>query len=106
MVAKMTDATIQDTSDPRQVEKAIKASKTKDEVRVEGLLQTMTSVQGRAWLYHLIELCGPGQNPFVVDALRTAFNCGELNIGNQLVAQCHAVSTELYLVMMKENQNG
>lgn len=100
----MTD--IQDTSDPRQIEKAIKAARTKDEVRAEGLLQLMKSVQGRAWLYSIIELCGPGQNPFSPDALRTAFNCGELNIGNQLVAQCHACSTELYLVMMKENQNG
>lgn len=102
----MMDDTLRDTSDPRQVEKAIKAAKTKAEVREEGLLQLMKSVQGRAWLYGLIELCGPGQNPFVADALRTAFNCGELNIGNQLVAQCHACSTELYLVMMKENTNG
>lgn len=95
-----------DTSDPKQVEKAIKASKTRDEVRVEGLRQIMSSVQGRVWLFDLIKTCGPGQNPFTPDALRTAFNCGELNIGNQLVAQCHACSTELYLVMMKENQNG
>jgi len=102
----MTDTTIQDVSDPRQVEKAIKASKTKDEVRAEGLLQTMKSVQGRAWLYDLIEKCGPGQNPFSPDALRMAFNCGELNIGNQIVGQCNTVSAELYLVMMKENQNG
>lgn len=102
----MTDTIVQDTSDPRQVEKAIKASKTKDEVRDEGLLQTMKSTQGRAWLYGLIEACGPGQNPFSPDALRTAFNCGELNIGNLVVGQCNKVAPELYLQMMKENQNG
>jgi hypothetical protein len=96
---------VRDTSDPRQVEKALKAAKTKDDLRAEGLLQLMKSTQGRAWLFHLIELCGPGQNPFTSDALRTAFNCGELNIGNQLVAQCHACSLELYLQMMKENQD-
>lgn len=95
-----------DTSDPRQVEKAIKVSKTKDEVREEGLRQTMSSVQGRAWLYNLIEICGPGQNPFSTDALRMAFNCGELNIGNQIVADCNRIAPELYLAMMKENQNG
>lgn len=98
--------TITDTSDPRQIEKAIKASKTKDEVREEGLLQTMTSVQGRAWLYGLIEKCGPGQNPFSPDPLRMAFACGELNIGNLVVGQCNKVGPELYLQMMKENQNG
>lgn len=100
----MTDA--YDASDRKQVEKQVKASKSRDEVREEGLRQVMSSVQGRVWLFDLIKACGPGQNPFVSDALRTAFNCGELNIGNQLVAQCHACSTELYLVMMKENQNG
>ncbi len=98
--------TITDTSDPRQIEKAQKANKTKDEVRDEGLRQTMTSVQGRAWLYGLIEKCGPGQNPFSPDALRMAFNCGELNIGNQIVGQCNAIDPELYLQMMKENTNG
>lgn len=95
-----------DSSDPRAVEKAIKANKTIEDVREEGLRQTMTSVQGRAWVYKLIEICGPGQNPFSPDALRMAFACGELNIGNQLVAQINALAPELYLVMMKENQDG
>lgn len=95
-----------DTSDAKQVDKARKAAKTKDEVREEGLRQTLSSTQGRAWLYGLIEACGPGQNPFTSDALRMAFNCGELNIGNRIVGECNAVSADLYLVMMKENQNG
>lgn len=93
-----------DTSDPRQIEKAIKAAKTKDEVREEGLRQTLSSAQGRAWLFYLIEKCGPGQNPFSSDPLRMAFSCGELNIGNLVIGEINRVAPELYLVMMKENQ--
>jgi hypothetical protein len=95
-----------DSSDPKAVERATKDHKTKEVLRKEGLRQVMSTEPGRAWLHSLIELCMPGQNPFVGDALHTAFNCGELNIGNQLVAQCHACSVELYLQMMKENSNG
>lgn len=95
-----------DSSDPKAVEKTAKAVKTKEVARTEGLRQIMGNEYGRAWLYHLIELCGPGQNPFSPDALRMAFNCGELNIGNQIVGEANVVSPELYLLMMKENQNG
>ena len=95
-----------DSSDPKAVEKTAKAVKTKEVARTEGLRQIMGSEYGRAWLFALIDLCGPGQNPFSSDAIRMAFNCGELNIGNQLIAQCNAVSPELYLLMMKENTDG
>lgn len=95
-----------DSSDPRDVEKVIKEVKTKEVLRKDGLRQLMGTEPGRAWLYNLIEICGPGQNPFSTDALRMAFACGELNIGNQIVGQCNALAPELYLVMMKENSNG
>jgi hypothetical protein len=95
-----------DTSDPRQVEKAIKAAKTKDEVREEGLRQLMSSVQGRVWLHSFLMKAPVLGSTFSRDPYQTAFNCGEQNIMRQLVAELHECSTELYLVMMKENTNG
>jgi len=98
--------TIIDTSDPKAVGKAIKAAKSKDEVREEGLRQLLGSAQGRAWMWHHIEECRPFRNPFSIDPGQMAFNCGEANIGLQLIGEIHRVAPELYLVMMKENQNG
>ena len=93
-----------DTSDPRQVEKAIKAAKTKDEVREEGLRQLLNSAQGRAWMWGLLEQCDPYRTPFNTDALQMSFNCGESNVALKLIGEIHRVAPESYLVMMKENQ--
>lgn len=100
----MTD--LRDTSDPKQVQRAIKTSKERNEARAEGLRQVLSTKEGRLWLHDLIETCGPYRSPFSPDAIRMAFNCGEANIGLRLVAEAHAVSADLYLAMMKENSNG
>ena len=95
-----------DSSDPRAVEKVSKTAKSKEVLRKEGLRQLMSTEPGRAWLHGLLESTGPFRSPFSTDIAIMAKNCGEANVGLQLIAELHACSTELYLVMMKENQNG
>lgn len=99
----MNDDSLRDVSDPKQVSKAIKASKTRDEELGEALRGIMGTELGRKWVHSVLKRCGPYANPFRADPLQTAFNCGEMNIGQQLIVELHACSTELYLVMMKEN---
>lgn len=99
----MTDEVPRDSSDPKQIAKAIKASKTKDEVRQEGLRQLMMSAQGRTWMWAHLESCDPYRTPFSNDPIQMAFNCGESNVGLRTIAEIHALEPELYLVMMKEN---
>jgi hypothetical protein len=95
-----------DSSDPRAVEKATKEHKTKEVLRKEGLRQVMSTEPGRAWMHGLLESTGPFRSPYSSDALAMAKNCGEANVGLQLIADLHACSVELYLQMMKENSNG
>jgi hypothetical protein len=95
---------IYDTSDPKVVKAAIKDAKSAEAIAREGLRQTMQSEQGRKWLHTLLLKCDPTRNPFSSDPLRMAFNCGEANIGLQLIADMDEVSPELYLQMMKENK--
>jgi hypothetical protein len=92
-----------DSSDPKSVEKATKDLKTKEVLRAEGLRQIMQSEAGRAWMCGLLESTGPFRSPYSSDALAMARACGEANVGLRLIAELHACSTELYLVMMKEN---
>lgn len=96
--------TVTDTSDPKQVQAAIKDSKTKDQIAKEGLKVMMSSVEGRAWLYRALSWTSPFQNCFSIDSGQMAFRCGEVNIGLQLIADMQEVSPELYLQTMKENQ--
>lgn len=94
-----------DTSDAKQVDKARKAAKTKDEVREEGLRQLLASAPGRAWMWGHLEDCGPYRTPFSTDPIQMAKNCGESNVGLKLIADIHRIAPESYLVMMKENQS-
>lgn len=100
----MTD--LRDTSDPKQIAKAIKSSKERDEARAEGLRQMLSTKEGRLWLHDVLEACGPYRTPYSRDPIQMAFNCGTADVGLKLIAECHAVNADLYLVMMKENSNG
>ena len=60
---------------------------------------------GRKFLWWLLELGKVGGQPFTGGAETTAFNCGELNVGNQILARLIEVSPEGYITSMKENAN-
>lgn len=92
-----------DTSDPKVVKAKIKSSKEREEFQMEGLRTMMGHEPGRAWLYKVLLATGVGTNPFVPDPLRTAFACGEANIGQQIMSDMQTCSFELYMQMMKEN---
>lgn len=101
----MTDEKQFDSSEPRDVQKRIKSVKQKDALNKEALRTIMASQPGRAWIHSLLIRCRPYSSPFNSDALLMAHNCGEANIGLQVIAELHDVSPELYLLMMKESQN-
>jgi hypothetical protein len=95
-----------DASEPKDVQKRIKTIKQKEALNKEALRVIMSSQGGRSWILSLLERCHPYTTPFNSDAILMAHNCGEANIGLQVVAELHAVSPELYLLMMKESQDG
>lgn len=97
---------VYDSSDRKTVEKSIKSSKDRDAILREALTGIMQTPSGRSWIKSVLDRCRPYQTPFSPDPIRTAFNCGEANIGLQLIAELHAASSDLYLQMMKENPNG
>lgn len=58
---------------------------------------------GRRLLWWLLQIGGVGGQPFARNALDTAFNCGTLNVGNQVLDRLIFVSPQGYVNMMKEN---
>lgn len=97
---------VYDSSDRKTVENATKHAKNKNERMQEALRGIMQMREGRAWVKTVLDRTAPFQTPFSSDPLRMSFNCGRADIGLQLIAEIHACSDELYLVMMKENPNG
>jgi hypothetical protein len=65
---------------------------------------SMNLPQGRTFFFWLLELAGIGQNPFTANALTTSFKCGELNIGQQILAQIIEVAPADYLKMLREKE--
>ena len=95
-----------DSSDSKAVAKRIKLDKDKGAILREALVSIMQTPSGRSWIKSVLDRCSPYRSPFSTDPVQMAFNCGEANIGLQLVAELHAASADLYLQMMKENPNG
>jgi hypothetical protein len=70
---------------------------------ISALLQ---HAHGKKFLWWLLEIGRVGGQPFTANSLHTAFNCGELNVGQRILDRLISVSPEGYVDMMKENENG
>lgn len=77
-----------------------------DEQAIErAVLANLASEDGRNFLWWLLEIGRINMQPFDRDPSITAFNCGELNVGNQILARVVETSPEGYLAMQKERAN-
>lgn len=75
-----------------------------DQAAIEGAIEALQQhYQGRKFLWWLLQLGGVNQQPYTSNALQTAFNCGTLNVGNQILEAVTRVTPEGYMAMMKEN---
>ena len=80
-------------------------SKLKQRDRDDFLKAVMNTPEGRSWIWDMLSICGVYQNPFTPDAAATAFRCGEMNIGQQLLADVVRAAPDLYITMQKEASN-
>jgi hypothetical protein len=65
----------------------------------------MSSKRGRRIVWRLLEQAGVFRISFNTNAMSMAFAEGNRNFGNRTLAQIHALCSELYPVMVKENSN-
>ncbi len=94
-----------DAGDPHDVNVAIRAAKRWDDKRARVLIGILSSEDGRRWVRELLDGCHIGANPFNRDLAAMSFSCGELNIGQRLMADFMNASPELYMQMMAEAKN-
>ena len=77
-----------------------------DELKIDSAVsQAISSTEGRKLLWWLLEIGRIGLQPYANNALNTAFNCGELNVGQRILDRIISVSPEGYVSMMKENES-
>lgn len=92
----------------RQERKAFKeATKLEALARAnrDKFLQTaLATREGRDYFYWLLGVCQIGQQPFTNNALSTAFNCGVLNVGQQVQAHIIETAPSMFLTMLTEQE--
>lgn len=77
-----------------------------DERDIDDAVKSMLQhALGRKLLWWLLQIGRVGAQPFVQDPLITAFNCGELNIGQQVLARLISVDPQGYVTMQTEHAN-
>lgn len=91
-----------DAGDPRDVKAAIKSAQRWDDKRDRVILTVMGTEDGRRWIREHLELAHVGTNPFNSDALKMAFSCGELNVGQRFMADVMNAAPKEYMLMMAE----
>ena len=85
------------------VRAAEKAAKLADANRKVVIVELMSSVPGRAWVYNLLAACHIYRNPFTTDTHLTAFACGEMNVGQQhILADIMRFCPDQYIQLLRE----
>lgn len=93
-----------DTSDKEQVNKARKKAARKRADRLKFIEAAMTHEEGRGWFFDILNFCKVFRTPFNDDPYRTAFSCGELNIGLRILEDIQIAAPKQYLSMLEENK--
>lgn len=74
--------------------------------RQEALAALMQHSKGRALLNYWLQLGKAiGVNPFSGNALQTAFNCGELEVGQRMMTEVIEADPEGFLTLLREQAN-
>lgn len=89
--------------DPEQVKKAREQAGFDKAMELDVIKNVMASAPGRRWIYSWLARCHIYSTPFrPSEQDTTSFNCGEQNIGQQLIADVQAAAPDLYLTMISE----
>lgn len=89
-----------DADDPTEADTA--KAKRKAQRDIGDLQWLMAHKQGRRIAYKLLADAGVFRNPFNHSGSVTAFNCGQMNIGQQFMAAVTESAPEAYMQMLKE----
>jgi hypothetical protein len=74
-----------------------------DERKIDAALCALFEHEhGRRLLWWILELGKVNHQPFTGNALTTAFNCGEMNVGQRFLERLLLVSPQGYVKMMQE----
>jgi hypothetical protein len=94
------------SNDPREVEKDEKLQRERERAKEDFIRRALGTREGRIWFWDLLARCGIFRNPWTANALVTAHACGEMNIGQEVLADITRTVPDYFATMLKENNDG
>lgn len=91
-----------DASNPKHVRERKTLARVYGKRISEGLSDAMSTSQGRAFLYDILDFCGVYRSSFTGNA-NTFFNEGMRNVGLYLMGRITKEHPEQYIEMLKEH---
>jgi hypothetical protein len=92
-------------SDPRTVEKKEKLQRERGRSKEDFIRASLGTREGRIWFWDLLDECGVFRNPWTANALVTAHACGEMNVGQKVLAEVVRIVPDYFSTMLKENES-
>jgi hypothetical protein len=92
-------------SDPRTVEKKEKLQRERGRAKEDFIRASLGTREGRIWFWDLLDECGVFRNPWTANALVTAHACGEMNVGQKVLAEVVRIVPDYFSTMLKENES-
>lgn len=87
----------------RQREDVEQARKLERDQEKTDFAWLMSDKRGRRFMWRMLDRTGVFRNPFTGNS-ETFFRCGEMNVGQKLMADMTAFSPEAYLLMIEEQK--
>lgn len=95
----------EEPEETRSARKKVNALEKEFQNAIDNGLKSLAKTRdGRAYLRYLLFISKAGQQPFTGVRETTDFNCGELNIGNQVLAHLLTVAPNTYLKLKQEEE--
>jgi hypothetical protein len=103
----MTDEPLEtfDATDPAADANARREVARRDRADLDVMRGILSTTRGRDWLYRFLDSCHINNTPFSPGQPDvTAYHLGEEAVGKRILLQAMAASTDLYMKMIKEQQ--
>ena len=98
-----------DPLDTRDQDRAKSDKEVRDRIESENesidIKWLMGNKRGRRIIWRLLDQSGVFRLSFNSNSMTMAFNEGQRNFGNRMLAMIHTLCPELYPAMLKESQN-
>ena len=93
---------VKNAADKDQVKTAKKKEKSREENDKMDIQHILSSINGRRFLWGILQFCGVFETSFNQNTNQTMFNEGQRNVGLRLLSKIQEADAAAYITMVKE----